>query len=378
MACGSGQNGYPVLLPTREFNAYGYIDGSGSERIAPQFAYALPFSEGLGAVNVGGTRSELGMPTDGKWGFIDPQGRFVINPTYYSPVVQGAPYSPDAYARVLHHGYEFSEGLAPVRVQNRWVYIDTAERIVIDNPRIRSPRRFQEGLANVYIDGRWGYMNRQGEIVIEPRFLFPVSFRNGLAVVVDETGKRILINRQGQRLLPQYQLESQFYDGIATIRERFRGESSDVFQRRTYGMADTSGRILFEPQFDAVGRCGEGLCPVLVGSRAGHPIEYPAGVTAAENPGGRWGYVNYGGGFAINPVYEGARGFSEGLAAVQMGGLWGYINASGSLEIDYQFSWPGYFRNGMAAVRLGAVHGDYAGRMAYISSSGRVFWVEPE
>ena len=49
---------------------------------------------------------------------------------------------------------------------------------------------------------------------------------------------------------------------------------------------------------------------------------------------GQWGYVNTSGKLEINPQFDWAGGFSEGLAAVQMGGHFGYVNADGSKYAD--------------------------------------------
>ena len=315
---GPGQYGeiYKVI---RRGGQYGYINQNGDIAIQPQFAYAIEFSQGLGGVNVGGKPRGDDMPVDGKWGFVDRQGRFVINPQFYSPEEMGAPYDPTQLALTMHEGYVFSEGMAAVRLEKEWVFIDTLGIIKLRNPRIKSARRFQEGLANVYIEGRWGYMDQRGEIVIPPRYLYPVDFRNGMAVVMDEKGQKVLIDRTGKRHLPQYRIETQFYEGVAVVRAGFRGEQTTEAEERSYTLVDTAGRLLFEPQFDKLGRFGSGMCPALVGSRAGDPLMHPEPVKPTESPGGKWGFINQFGRFVFNPVYEDARGFSEGIAAVKGG-----------------------------------------------------------
>lgn len=53
----------------------------------------------------------------------------------------------------------------------------------------------------------------------------------------------------------------------------------------------------------------------------------------------------------IEPRFENAECFSEGLAAVKSGGLYGYINRTGTLVVDPSFSEAGDFHDGIAAVR---------------------------
>jgi hypothetical protein len=65
--------------------------------------------------------------------------------------------------------------------------------------------------------------------------------------------------------------------------------------------------------------------------------------------------------------YEGARDFSEGLAAVRDGGLWGYVDTDGRMTIPARFEQAGSFRGPLAAVHL-------EGRPAWIDREGRIVW----
>ena len=59
----------------------------------------------------------------------------------------------------------FSEGLAPVRVDERWGYIDKAGRIVI-SPQFDYAESFFGGLARVRLsNSRTGMIDRTGRIV---------------------------------------------------------------------------------------------------------------------------------------------------------------------------------------------------------------------
>lgn len=378
--CGSGYVGpapEDQLRVIWQRYRYGYILGTGDLAISPQFDYAMPFSEGLGGVNVGGTAYNGHLPVDGKWGFVNRNGRFVINPKYYSPPEAGAPFDPEEFARVQHDAYVFSEGLAAVRTESEWIYINDEDKVVIRNPRIESPRAFHEGLANVYVNGRWGYIDKQGQFVIEPQFLYPSDFRDNHALVVDKDGRELLIDRRGQVILPQYRIDSRFHEGMARAKPLFRGEDIDPQEDRFYSLVDAEGRFQFPPEFDFIGRFGSGMAPVLVGSRSGDPLSQPQPLAATEEPGGRWGWINQRGIIVKNPKYQGAKGFSEGIGAVKYGDLWAYVNTEFSLITDYEFRWVGYFHNGLAEVRLGPIHGDYDGRYAYIDRKGEIIWVEP-
>ena len=54
----------------------------------------------------------------------------------------------------------------------------------------------------------------------------------------------------------------------------------------------------------------------------------------------------------IDPTYDEAKSFSNGLAAVRKGDQWGFINKENKLVIDYQFTDTGYMdSNGICPVR---------------------------
>src|ERR1019366_3772670 len=66
----------------------------------------------------------------------------------------------------------------------------------------------------------------------------------------------------------------------------------------------------------------------------------------------RWGFANKSGETVINPQFDRAEVFAEGLAPVRMG-RWGYVDTSGKVVINPQFDKAGVFSDGLAAVRLG-------------------------
>jgi len=367
----------PELKVIWEGNRFGYIDRSGNVVIPMQFDYAMELHEGLGGVNVGGHAPAGRLPIDGKWGFVDNTGRYVINPKYYSPPEAGSPYNRNELARVLHEGYIFSEGLAAVRTESEWIYIDSNDRTIIRNPRIQSARRFREGLANVFVNGLWGYIDREGNFVIEPQFLYPGDFEHGQTMVTQPSGRLLIIDRTGKPILPQYRIEEPFYDGITAVKPGFRGEKINSRADRAYTLVDSDGRFLFEAQFDEIGRFGNGVAPVLVGSLAGDPIAHPKPLTPLESPGGKWGFTDNKGNLVVNPVYEGARGFSEGIGAIKRGGLWAYVDEEMNLITDFEFRWVDHFEHGLAEVRLSPIHSDYDGHFAYINSIGEIIWVSP-
>src|SRR3990170_1437960 len=77
-----------TLFPIEQNGKWGFIDKTGKYVINPQFDYVFSFSEGLARVRLGG-----------KWGFIDKTGKYVINPQF-----DGADSFSEGLARVMLGG----------------------------------------------------------------------------------------------------------------------------------------------------------------------------------------------------------------------------------------------------------------------------------
>jgi len=316
-----------IILPVGAFAVQ--TNTSGFEwQIEPQFAFARSFSEGLAAVSVDG---EL-------WGFIDRHGNMVIEPQFAN-------------------AHSFAEGLAAVdtRLPDTWIpkwgFIDINGNMVIE-PQYERVSAFSEGLAAVQI-GRvnWGFIDRNGNIVIEPYYTSPTNFSGELAAVQYAHQHWYLIDRNGIRSNVIRVL------GISSISEgmvRFQG-----FAGTGQGFLDTNGNVVIEPQFayatdfsggHALVRLDDGTRPDgswyarwayidTNGNIAHHLPNFHVsdglGLISAEidvhdsdKTHFVYGYKDVHGNTIIEPQFENANDFSEGLAAVWVQGYgWGFISS---------------------------------------------------
>jgi hypothetical protein len=137
------------LTPVHQDGKWGYADDQGRTIIKPQFSEAHAFSGGLALVGQGGVH--ITDPVVGsfvKTGYIDQKGDWVIQSRFQ-----------------YYFYYDFSEGLVPFRqVSKGWGYMDPKGRIVI-RPHFQWAGNFTDGIAPVLLDDRCGHIDKGGEVV---------------------------------------------------------------------------------------------------------------------------------------------------------------------------------------------------------------------
>lgn len=376
---------YPIMIADK----HGFIDESGNVKfMLPDEVYTIfPFSEGLA---VAGKR----VPnTNGRWGFIDETGKYVIEAKY----VMVKP---------------FSDGLAAVvfkRNENEYRnvgYMDRTGRIVIppqfSDEGSESGRGFSEGLAAVNVSmgtpDKWGYIDKSGKFVIEPRFAAAGPFTEGRAVVgIREADwssnyKWGFIDKQGQWIAkPQYQGANEFSEGLAA-----------VLLNDKVGFVDLNGQLAIKPQFDPDGAGG---CVLKGRVGASSFSEGLAAVQLKDNEWGKeWGFIDRHGNWVIKPAFACAAPFSEGLALVgirEEEGAWryGFIDKTGTIVIKPQFSQAHSFVGKLALVTIGMTEEQafvkalqsnkpeaemekelekFKLKFAYIDRTGKIVWQTPD
>lgn len=265
----------------------------------------------------------LKIVRQGKEGFIDWNLKVVIEPVYTNTLMP-------------------SEGLIPAVRDDGWIAMDYSGKTVLTLPKgwfFNSS--FHSGLAVVSRNLEQGYrseynsMDRNGVLLSEVWFERASPFWQGLAVV-RQVGQERFLTRKGEILNLGAPAElSNLREGIAWIRRNHR-----------YEAVLANGSRAFETS------------PAGAGS-------FYENVAAFSMDGLRWGYLDHSGQVVIQPAFEEAQRFSEGLAAVKINGLWGYIDDSGQLRIAPKYRAARPFMQGLAAVSDGQ-------RFGYISTTGRV------
>ena len=98
------------------------------------------------------------------------------------------------------------------------------------------------------------------------------------------------------------------------------------------------------------GGFSEGLALVKFG-------ETPSSAGLSNVTGGKYGFINYSGKMVINPLFDYANGYKEGLAAVEKDHKYGYIDKKGNVVIPFVFDSADSFVDGIALVGVKGKYG---------------------
>ena len=82
-------------------------------------------------------------------------------------------------------------------------------------------------------------------------------------------------------------------------------------------------------------------------------LALPVSSQVAFKKGGKWGYKDEKGRVIVQPIYEEARDFRDGLGNVKRMGWWGYINKFGKVIIPFSFDESYSHKDGVASTRKG-------------------------
>ena len=270
--------------------------------IEPQYQAARDFHEGLAAVK-----------SNDRWGYIDYLGRIAI------PFVHRVPEAGDfseGFAFVGDHYIDTEGRPAFVRIDP-----DTDERI---ERFFNNGLPFSEGMAAVQVGGQWGYIDLMGNYLIAPSFERAGQFVDGIAPA-RQKGLWGYIDTRGRWVIePKYLRAREFHEGLAA-----------VFIRGLWGYINREGKYAIKPQYYEAGDFYDGVAPVR------KRTSYRG-----------WGYIGHWNNFSIPVRYNNAGNFSEGLAPVAADTRWGYVNVRADWEVTGQYEDARSLSEALAAVKI--------------------------
>ncbi|MDR0364624.1 MAG: WG repeat-containing protein [Bacteroidales bacterium] len=285
------------LIPVEINGKWGFIDQKGTFVINPQFNLAYLFS------------NELALTQDkrGKMGYIDVSGKYKIAPVY-------------------KYATNFSEGLAFVTPENNVpTCIDTTGKVIFQLYDADFVESFSEGMALFMSQGKYGFVNKKGEIAIPPQFESALQFSDGLAAVAVEVGQNFsvikwgFIDKNGKfRVSPQFDEVHSFNEEKAFVKEH---------HNKKWGVIDTKGSLVILSQFDDATVFNENIAAIRLGDS--------------------WGFINEEGKIIVNPMFHAVLPYNGGIAAVYHEPLrWNFINKAGTFVFERHFqATSGFFGN---------------------------------
>ena len=130
------------------------------------------------------TEEYIGVKIDGRWGFVDINGKLRVSNQYDNV----GPYN---------------EGLAPIKILGRWGYIDKREALIVQ-PRYDTVYYFQGGVCEVVRNGKFGIINAKGQITLDCEYDSLVRLNTGGFITTKEN-KKGLVGSDGRLLiLPRF------------------------------------------------------------------------------------------------------------------------------------------------------------------------------
>lgn len=266
---------------------------------------AHPFNEGVAKVKV-----------QKKWDFIDKNGDFIAEEMY------------DELSEFSNEKALFASKYTKEKSSLKKVGIIDVEGNIISefdkkNLLFEGLPIIKNGLINYWIHDcnlfcrlgfidarrrkRWGYIYSNGQEAIPPKFAFANSFSDCYASV-------------------------------------------EFLEQDKYGYINTSGKIVIPPRFDDA-------------------RDFKKGIASVET-NQLWGFIDYSGKFIARPQFSEVRDFSNGFAFVKINEhrKWGFIDSSGVLIVESKFDKVQDFSNGLAYVSIDNMNG-------YIDKSGKFVWL---
>ena len=334
---------------------YGYIDKSGKEIIPFKYDFVENFNDGTARVSI-----------DNKWGIIDKTGKEIVEPKY----------------SVMYYPYEGLIGiLEGSYTDGKWGFIDTKGTQVIP-PIYESIGNFSEGLAPVKLNGKFGFIDKTGKEVLPFMYEYANSFTQGLAVVRID-GKAGCIDKTGKVIVPI------IYDDIQVPLDG--NLIATVDWKR--GLVDKTGKEITQIKYDYIDYFSDGMAVVTINNKQGYidetgkeviPVKYDFADNFSEGVAcvgidGKAGYIDKTGKVVIPFKYDYPSewvdsNFNDGFAVVTLNNKLGIIDKTGKEITPINYDIIRQFKEGLALVGLstpGAYEWDYNYSYGYVDKTGK-------
>ncbi|CAN5917321.1 hypothetical protein BH11BAC7_BH11BAC7_14980 [soil metagenome] len=344
-SCGNGK----FRAAVKENGKYGYLDESGDYAIDAEYEEAWSFIRGSAVVK-----------KNGHYGLIDKDGKFIVEPIYDSII----PFSSSCLIVEKDSAFGFiatGDGKVLLKPEFDKVFYYTSELCVVQKGKSLGIVNAKAKLVCPVIMQDFKEMYGAGAICLQNDTSDEVTMLLSLIQGGDEAKKGLLNSRGEVIVMPEYDdifddaTNGYYYSFIrsAELPNNLSQDTNvlyrdnDIAEAGKYGIIDTAGKIISEPQFEEMPVYGDKMFRVKKDAK--------------------YGYTNANGKVIIEPAYDYATAFSEEKAIVSIGSKVSIIDNTGKVLVENLGPGSGMYRffNGLARCR------SLDGKYGFLDATGK-------
>ncbi len=245
----------------------------------------------------------------------------------------------------------FTGNRSAVNIEGKWGYVDMFGNKAVSCQFVEAGPYIQSDYAPVKAEnGEAFFIDLEGNKILATKEAFEIfgGYSNDLIPAKQANGKYTYVDESFKSVFGEYDYASTMYDGVAAvlngtewqiIDEKGKNKAKQSFQEIVIdqrGIAYLNER-LFVKQGD-----GQIIMVDSSGNQVGTQSFEEAKLFASESYAavkvdGKWGFVDKKGTMQIEPQFDEARSFKNGLAAVRVQDKWGFIDEEGTICIEPAF-----------------------------------------
>ncbi|MCU0434203.1 MAG: WG repeat-containing protein [Bacteroidia bacterium] len=289
------------------------------------------------------------VKVDGKYGYVDETGSFVIDPQYTN-------------------AWSFINGSAVVESGNKYGLIDKDGKEILA-PRWDSVIPFSAQCFIAGINGRFGFAaHGSGKELIKAQYEQVYFYTTDLCVV--QKGRALgVVNASGELVCPLVLQDLKEMTGpLALVVMQDTTDAEDMLlaliqggKNARYGLINAKGKLVLEPKYNEIftSENGRWYFPFVQDSsqkQAHAAHDHEDGEFDEHHPDamiGKYGIADSSGKLIVEPVYDQQPVFGDGMFRVSKNGKYGFADAAGKEAVPAIYAYATPFRDGCAVVTSG-------------------------
>lgn len=311
--------------------------------------------------NIPEEKQYFSVYTDGKWGVIDQDGKFVIEAKYDEMVVV-----PDSKKAVFITTYDVDDTLGTYKTSaiddnGQMLFTDYEKVEAIDNYDSKQNIWFEKNVLRVSKEGKYGLIDFEGNVLLDCDY-DKIESLKGVEenFVISRNGKVGLVNSKGQIVI------NTDYIQILVMKEGYKDEYIVKNESGKYGVVTTSGTAILPLEYEAVKYLGtsdiyaakkDGVWnlvdknkQVVLTAANGEKYVYAKGENVIFSKDGKYGVKSLTGDSIINPTYDYLEYTFSVYYIAKKDGKFGIINVNNEEVKPFEYSNMYYIDEGKILV----------------------------